>query len=164
MKKLLDKVIEINDHNFNLFVYLILSLLIIDALTNNLLSSVGINKISLLTFLGISAIIKIYFKTKNKVIIDSDVIQNISLLKITITLLNITKKIMGNKKKSVVIAIITIGAVFLYQKSTQKIIHIFSQSGIANYVIYGILITLYILIVYIYFYEEDSLENNPSIK
>ena len=71
---------------------------------------------------------------------------------------------MGNKKKSVVIAIITIGAVFLYQKSTQKIIHIFSQSGIANYVIYGILTTLYILIVYINFYEEDSLENNPSIK
>ena len=164
MKKLLDKVIEINDHNFNLFVYLILSLLIIDALTNNLLSSVGINKISLLTFLGISAIIKIYFKTKNKVIIDSDVIQNISLRKITITLLNITKKIMGNKKKSVVIAIIAIGAVFLCQKSTQKIIRIFSQSGIANYVIYGILITLYILIVYINFYEEDSLENNPSIK
>lgn len=164
MKKLLDKVIEINDHNFNLFVYLILSLLIIDALTNNLLSSVGINKISLLTFLGISAIIKIYFKTKNKVIIDSDVIQNISLRKITITLLNITKKIMGNKKKSVVIAIIAIGAVFLCQKSTQKIIRIFSQSGIANYVIYGILITLFILIVYINFYEEDSLENNPSIK
>ena len=164
MNKFLNKIIEVNDYNFNLFVYLVFILLIIDTLTNNFLSSVGINKISLLTFLGISAIIKIYFKTKNKVIIDSDVIQNISLRKITITLLNITKKIMGNKKKSVVIAIIAIGAVFLCQKSTQKIIHIFSQSGIANYVIYGILITLYILIVYIYFYEKDSLENNPSIK
>jgi hypothetical protein len=164
MKKLINKVVEVNDHNFNLFAYLILALIIIDVLTNNFLSSVGINKTALLTFLGISAIIKIYFKTKNKVIIDGDVIQNISLRKTTLTLLSIAKKIIGSKKRSVVIAIVVIGAIFLYQKPTQKIINIFSQSGIANYVIYGILITLYILIVYINFYEKDSQENNPSIK
>ena len=164
MKKFIDKVIAINDHNFNLFVYLIFVLLIIDTLTNNFLSSLGINKIALLTFIGVSAAMKVYFRIKDHIIIDSKTIENISLRRSVMILNRIGKKIISSKKRGAIITIIIIGTIFLYQKSTQKIINIFSQSGIANYVIYGILTTLYILIVYINFYEEDSLENNPSIK
>ena len=164
MKKFIDKVIAINDHNFNLFVYLIFVLLIIDTLTNNFLSSLGINKIALLTFIGVSATIKVYFKIKDHIIIDSKTIENISLRRSVMILNRIGKKIISSKKRGAIITIIIIGTIFLYQKSTQKIINIFSQSGIANYVIYGILITLYILIVFINFYEKDALENNKSTK
>jgi len=164
MKKFIDKVIAINDHNFNLFVYLIFVLLIIDTLTNNFLSSLGINKIALLTFIGVSAAIKVYFRIKDHIIIDSKTIENISLRRSVMILNRIGKKIISSKKRGAIITIIIIGTIFLYQKSTQKIINIFSQSGIANYVIYGILITLYILIVFINFYEKDALENNKSTK
>jgi hypothetical protein len=162
MNKLVRKVVEINNQNFNLFVYLVFVLLIIDNLTNNFLSSLGISKIALLTFIGVSASIKIYFQFKNIVIFDSKAIENISLRKAIIALSNIGKKIISNKKKLLILSFTIIGIIFLYQKSTQQVITYLTRAGIANYVVYGILIVLYILIVFTVFHEKNLREDNKS--
>jgi hypothetical protein len=160
INKFIDKVVKINDHNFNLFVYLILTLLIVDTLTNNSLSSIGINKIALLTFLGVSAVIKAYFKFKDKIIIDNKTIKNVSPRKMVIVLSSVIKKIVSNKKIDFLIVFTIIGIIFLYQKSTQQVITYLTRAGIANYVVYGILIVLYILIVFTVFHEKNLGEDN----
>jgi len=164
MNEFIKKAVAINNHNFNLFVYLIFILLIIDTLTNNFLSSLGINKIALLTFIGVSATIKVYFKIKDKIIVDNITIKNTSPKKMITTASKISKKIFSGKKTDLLIPLAIIGAIFLYQKPTQQVIASLSQAGIANYVIYGILITLYILATYITFYEKNPRENSKSTR
>ena len=159
MHKFITKVVKINDHNFNLFTGLILLFLIIDSLTNNFLSSYGISKLALITFLTISATIKIFFKVKNKVIIDSDTIKKISLYKLTILVF----KFINNKKRLFLIVMsFIIGLIFLAQETTQQIISYLSNAEVDNYSIYGILITLYLLIIFITFYEEKDQKDNPQ--
>lgn len=160
MNKFLNKIIEVNDYNFNLFVYLVFILLIIDTLTNNFLSSIGINKTSLLIFLGVSATIKIYFKIKDKVIFDSDTIKKTSLRRGIIILSKFIKKNVRGRRVNFIVVLIIICTIFLYQKSTQQVITYLTQAGLANYVVYGILITLYILIAFTIFHEKKPREAN----
>ncbi|HCX45284.1 TPA: hypothetical protein DGT35_01645, partial [Patescibacteria group bacterium] len=130
MNKFLNKIIEVNDYNFNLFVYLVFILLIIDALTNNFLSSIGISKTSLLIFLGVSATIKIYFKIKDKVIFDSNTIKKTSLRRGIIILSKFIKKNARGRRVNFIVVLIIICTIFLYQKSTQQVITYLTQAGL----------------------------------